>query len=121
MKRNIVKSSNVLGVTVKNMENDDLGTIEEIVLDKFTGEVRYLVLSFGGFLGMGDKFFAIPWNAIHYDENQDAFTMNMSEEKLKNAPGFDKDNWPNMADTGWAEGVFNFYGTEPYWRRRKAA
>src|ERR1019366_6787 len=70
---------------------------------------------FGGFLGMGDKLFAIPWNALKVDTVEKQFILNLDKEVLKSAPGFDKDHWPNMADVAWANGVFKFYGTKPYW------
>src|SRR5690348_9823020 len=88
----VVKTKEVIGVSVKNAQNESLGKIEEIILDKLSGNVRYVVLSFGGVLGMGDKLFALPWNAIHYDEDLDSFILNIDKEKLKNAPGFDKNN-----------------------------
>lgn len=119
--KSIVKTKDIIGVDVNNGQNESLGEIHEIVLDKLSGEVRYLVLSFGGFLGMGDKLFAIPWNAINYDSQEDCFMLNISKDRLKDAPGFDKDHWPDMADTTWGATIFNFYGTMPYWEKRKAA
>jgi hypothetical protein len=70
------------------------------------------VLSFGGFLGMGDRLFAVPWQALKLDTANKRFTLNASKEQLKNAPGFDKDHWPSMADTTWASDVHNFYGVK---------
>lgn len=115
--KGIVSTKEVIGVSVKNNKKDDLGKIEEIVLDKNAGEVRYLVLSFGGFLGVGDKLFAIPWDAVHYDDNQDAFILrvNIDKEKLKQAPGFEKNNPPNYADQKWGKSIFHYYETRPYW------
>lgn len=111
----VVKTSEVVGVEVQNSQGDDLGTIEEIILDKITGNVRYVVLSFGGFLGMGDKLFALPWNSIAFNESRDAFILNVSKDKLTKAPGFDKNNWPNFSDKKWAKSIFEYYGSEPYW------
>ena len=68
------------------------------------------MLSFGGFLGMGDRLFAVPWQALKLDPVNKRFTLNVSKEQLKNAPGFDKDHWPTMADTAWAAEVHAFYG-----------
>lgn len=105
----VVKSENIIDVEVKNTAKEDLGKIEEIVIDKRSGNVCYLVLSFGGILGMGDKLFAIPWNAINYDKKEECFILNADKERLKNAPGFDKNNWPNMADEQWAQSIRNYY------------
>lgn len=106
---NIVKSAEVIGVTVKNPEGDKLGKIEEIVLDKLSGQVHYVVLSFGGILGMGDKFFAFPWKSISYSKDDKSFILNVSKEKLKGAKGFDKDHWPDMAQEQWAQDIKSYY------------
>ena len=79
-----------------------------------SGKVGYAVLSFGGFLGMGEKLFAAPWNALTLDTKNKRFVLNVEKDRLKDAPGFDKDNWPNMADQSWARKIHSFYGTKPY-------
>jgi hypothetical protein len=79
------------------------------------GRIAYAVLSFGGFLGMGDKLFAIPWNALALDTVEKRFILNVDKERLKGAPGFDKENWPNMADHAWGAKVFTYHGAKPYW------
>jgi hypothetical protein len=111
----VVKTDEVIGVDVKNLQHENLGEIEEIVLDKTKGIVRYVVLSFGGFLGLGDKYFALPWNAIHYDENEECFILNIDKERLKNAPSFDKNNWPDMSDRQFAEKIYTYYGSRADW------
>lgn len=103
----VVKSSEVIGIDVKNAAKESLGKIEEIVLNKITGQVRYVVLSFGGLLSMGDKYFAFPWKSISYSPDDKAFILNIDKDKLKNAAGFDKDHWPNMAE--WPETVDAYY------------
>lgn len=106
----VVKSDEVIGRKVKNPQDENLGKIEEIVLDKKNGLVRYVVLSHDGFLGMGDKFTALPWSIFKYDPNEECFILNVDKEKIKNAPSFDKDNWPNMSDRTWGEKVYSYYG-----------
>ncbi|HSC81895.1 MAG TPA: PRC-barrel domain-containing protein [Chitinolyticbacter sp.] len=103
------------GNDVVNAEGDDLGHIKGIMLDVQRGRIAYAVLSFGGFLGVGNKLFAIPWQALTLDTDEKQFVLNVSEDRLKNAPGFDKDHWPSMADLSWADEVHRYYGTEPYW------
>ena len=85
------------------------------MIDLDTGRIAYAVLSFGGFLGMGDKLFAIPWSALTVDKVEKRFILNVDKELLKRAPGFDKDHWPNMADRAWGAQVFKYYGAKPYW------
>ena len=101
------------GNDVYNQNGDDLGDIKEIMLDMRTGRVSYAVLSFGGFLGMGDKLFAVPWRALILDTVNKRFTLNVEKDRLESAPGFDPDKWPNMADATWAEGIHAYYGTTP--------
>lgn len=106
----VVKTSEVIDRDVKNRLNENLGKIEEIVLDKNKGNVRYVVLSYDRFFGLSNKFFAIPWPALDYDANEDCFRLDIDKEKIKNAPSFDKDNWPNMADNTWGQNLYNYYG-----------
>ena len=105
----------VIGSSVVNTKNEDLGKIEDLVLDAGAGRIAYAVLSFGGFLGMGDKYFAIPWNAFRFDLTEKRAVLNVDKKLLESAPGFDKDNWPNMADSTWGTGIYKHYGYAPYW------
>ncbi|HHF7343955.1 MULTISPECIES: PRC-barrel domain-containing protein [Legionella] len=106
---NIVKSSEVSGVKVKNSLGEDLGEINEVVIDKLMGKVNYLVLDFGGFLGFGNKFFAVPWDLFTYDKKNNCFLLNIDKESLKNAPGFDKDHWPNFAAPEYISTLNKYY------------
>ena len=102
------------GNDVFNQQNEDLGDIKEIMLNVRTGRISYAVLSYGGFLGLGDKLVAVPWQALKLDTENKRFVLNVEKDRLQNAPGIDKDNWPNMADATWAEGIHAYYGTKPY-------
>jgi sporulation protein YlmC with PRC-barrel domain len=112
-----LSASTLIGDAVRNRSNEDLGKIEDIMIDLDNGRVDYAVLSFGGFLGMGDKLFAVPWNAMTLDTERHCFILNVDKETLKRAPGFDKDDWPDTHDRGWQQEVYTFYGTKPYWER----
>jgi sporulation protein YlmC with PRC-barrel domain len=98
---------------IYNLQGEKLGSIKEIMLDINSGRVCYVVLSFGGFLSMGEKLFAVPWSALTVDTENKRFLMDTNEERLKEAPGFDTDNWPNMADASWEKTVHSYYGTQP--------
>ncbi len=76
-----------------------------------SGQVAYAVLSLGGFLGMGEKLFAVPWSALTLDTDNKRFVLNVDKDRLESAPGFDKDTWPNMADPSWEQGIQAYYGT----------
>lgn len=111
----VAAKKTVIGSNVVNKHNEELGTIEDLVLDAGAGRIAYAVLSFGGFLGMGDKYFAIPWNAFHFNLKENRAVLNLDKKQLENAPGFDKDNWPNMADSTWGTSIYKHYGYPPYW------
>lgn len=95
---------------VVDTKGEDLGKIKEFMLDTVNGCVAYAVLSFGGALGMGDKLFGIPWQALSLDEEQHRFVLDISREQLEQAPGFDKDDWPNITTREFAEMPSRFYG-----------
>jgi len=113
---NVLSTNAVIGDTVVNRAGENLGKIEELMLDLEKGRVAYAVLSFGGFLGMGEKLFAIPFEALKLDGSREHFTLDVDKEKLKNAPGFDKNHPPQASDRTWGAEVYKFYGYKPYWQ-----
>lgn len=113
--RRVLSAGTLAGDSVRNRAGDGLGKIEEIMLDLESGRVAYAVLSFGGFLGIGDKLFAVPWEALELNTAEHEFILDVDKQTLQNAPGFDKDNWPDMADLTWAAQVHAHYGQDPYW------
>lgn len=110
----LMGANTLIGNEVYNRKDEDLGEIKEIMLDTSNGNVCYAVLSFGGFLGMGEKLFAVPWNALKLDTANKRFVLNVEKDRLKNAPGFDKNDWPDMADQSWVDKIHSYYGTKPY-------
>jgi len=106
------------GNDVYNAQDEDLGDIKEIMLDVASGKIAYAVLSFGGVLGLGEKLFAVPWKALKLDTENKRFILDVSKERLESAPGFDKDDWPDMADTTWSDSIHNFYDTESFINRQ---
>ncbi len=113
--RRVLSASTLEGDRVRNQAGEDLGKVDEIMIDIPTGRVAYVVLSFGGTLGIGGKLFAVPWQVLQVDEDEKRFILNVDKRTLETAPGFDKDNWPDMADTTWAKGLYQHYGVQPYW------
>lgn len=108
----LMGADTLIGDSVVNGQEENLGEIKEIMLDMRTGQVAYAVLAFGGFLGMGEKLFAVPWQALHLDTVNKRFVLNVDKERLANAPGFDPDRWPDMSDVSWANQIHAFYGTD---------
>jgi sporulation protein YlmC with PRC-barrel domain len=96
--QSVLAADTLTGDRVVNRQKEDLGTIEHLMIDVERGRVAYAVLSFGGFLGMGDKLFAIPWSALSVDTGERQFILDVDKKLLERAPGFDKGHWPDMAD-----------------------
>lgn len=111
----IMAASSFEGETVVNPQGETIGEIEEIMLDVRGGRIAYAVLAVGGFLGVAEKYFAIPWHAFTMDTDNHRFVLDVDKERLNKAPGFDKDHWPSMADETWALHVHTYYSTRPYW------
>lgn len=110
----LMGADTLMGEDVYNHKDEDLGDIKEIMIDMNTGRVAYAVLSFGGFLGIADKLFAVPWSALKLDTENKRFILNVDKERLESAPGFDKDHWPDMADPTWQNTINSYYGTKSY-------
>ena len=113
--RKSLSATTLIGDRVVNRKGEDLGKIEDFMLDPEQGRVGYAVLSFGGFLGMGDKLFAVPMQALKLSREDKWFVLDVDKERLKNAPGFDKDNWPDISDRTFGSSVYSYYNTKPYW------
>lgn len=105
----LMGADTLLGNEVFNGDDENLGSITEIMLDMESGAVRYAVLSFGGFMGLGEKLFAVPWSALSLDTARKRFVLDVNKSRLDNAPGFDKQLWPDMADPAWQKSIDDWY------------
>lgn len=115
---NLLSSTSLTGTDVRNPQGEDLGEIKDLMIDLDDGHIAYAVLSFGGFLGLGDKLFALPWDMLTVDTENECFVVNITKDKLEDAPGFDKHNWPQHEDMTFVDRVYTHYGYEPYTQRR---
>jgi sporulation protein YlmC with PRC-barrel domain len=113
----VLSASSIVGNKVVNSEGEPLGTIKDLVVDLDDAQIAYAVLSFGGLLGLGDKLFAIPLEALTFDTRNKSVILDVDKDVLKNAPGFDKDHWPTNAqyEAGWLLDIYEYYGYSPYW------
>jgi sporulation protein YlmC with PRC-barrel domain len=116
-KRRLLSASTISGDKVRNTSGEDLGKIEDLMVDLDHARIAYAVLSFGGVLGMGGKLFAIPLEALALDADAHEFVLNVPRETLENAPGFDKNDWPDASDLDWQASIYSHYGYAPYWNR----
>jgi len=118
-KGGILDSAKIVGCKVENSKGENLGKIESLMLDLGEGRILYAVLSFGGFLGMGDKLFPVPVDAFQWrvDEkgNLERCVVDIDKDLLKDAPGYDRGNLPTVADRTFASRVYTHYGYTPYW------
>ena len=107
----VFRASKIKGMEVRNDANEHLGSIDDMVINMAKGHVKYLALSYGSWFTGGNKLFAVPLSSftLTHDNNKTFFTVHVSQDSLKNAPGYDKNNWPDTADPNWAKGIDSYY------------
>ncbi len=118
---NAFRVDNIIGSKVINLEGQDIGTIDDLVIDVDTGSIVYAALEFGGFMGFGDKLFAVPWQSLTLVPAEGIFILDQSQAKLEKAPGFDKSSWPDIGDRSWQAGIYAFYRRHAASHRTSAA
>jgi uncharacterized protein YrrD len=109
----LIGANKVNGTHIYNPKGDHLGEVDEIMIDKLSGKVAYAVATFGGFLGLGQTRYALPWSVLSYDTGKSGYVVALDAEKLKNAPHYDSET--DLADREWGRQVHDYYGTPPYW------
>jgi len=105
----LIASDKVEGTAVYNRAGDSLGSIYTVMIDKFTGQVSYAVMSFGGFLGLGERYHPLPWKALTYDTRLGAYVVDISHKQLEHAPSYARDETP-WSDPAYGRGVSDYYG-----------
>ncbi|WP_305097469.1 PRC-barrel domain-containing protein [Croceibacterium aestuarii] len=105
----LISSDKVRGTSVYSTSGDKLGSVDHLMIGKRSGRVEYAVMSFGGFLGMGEQYHPLPWDALDYDTDRDGYVVDMSKEKLEKAPTFERDDQPTW-DRDYGETVYTYYG-----------
>jgi hypothetical protein len=111
----LIASDKVEGTAVYNRQSERLGTVHNFMVDKSTGRVAYAVMSFGGFLGMGESYHPLPWRVLTYDTRQGGFVVDLDPGRLKKAPSYTATSMPNWADRAYGNRVDEYYGMTPYW------
>ena len=106
----VFKASELIGMKVQGTDGKNLGDIKDLVINPDDGAIDYAVLDFGGFLGIKDKYFAIPWDALQVASGKDKILIDATKRDLKNAPGFDKNHWPDFGDLAQTTVIYEFYG-----------
>jgi sporulation protein YlmC with PRC-barrel domain len=106
----LISADKVTGTTVYNAAGDNLGSIHDLMIDKYNGRVAYAVMSFGGFLGIGEKYHPLPWNVLTYDENKGGYNIDLTAEQLRSAPSYSPDEMVRFGAHAGNERVDNYYG-----------
>jgi hypothetical protein len=108
----LISSEDVEGTNVYDLKGTKIGAIDHLMIDKVSGNVRYAVMSFGGFLGLGHSHYPVPWGALKYDANLGGYITGITEQQLKDAPQFSDDSWSNR---NWEQKTHTHYGVQRYW------
>jgi sporulation protein YlmC with PRC-barrel domain len=106
---NLIASDKIEGTAVYNRQGEHLGKVHNFMVDKVSGNVAYAVLSFGGFLGMGESYYPIPWNQLAYDSHQEGYLVNLTRDQLERAPKYATTATPNWTDPSYGRGVDRYY------------
>lgn len=112
---NLISSEKVEGTNVYNAVGDTLGSIHALMIDKTSGHVVYAIMSFGGFLGMGNQYHPLPWSVLKYDTNMGGYVVNLDKHQLEGAPAYDADVEPDWRDRTYENKIHDYYGVGPYW------
>ena len=115
----VLSATSLNGTTVLNPAGESLGDIKDLMIDTGSARVQYAVLDFGGFLGIGDKLFAVPLEAFRVDTKNERLILDVDKKRLETAPGFPTDAWPTSADDTYLETVYDFYGQRDAFQRAR--
>jgi hypothetical protein len=110
----LIAADKVEGTAVYNMAQEKIGTIDNVMIDKQTGKVAYAVMSFGGFLGIGDNYHPLPWSMLRYDTNVGGYVVNLDKKTLEGAPSYGPRDRIDWDDQKWGKRVHDYYGIAPY-------
>jgi sporulation protein YlmC with PRC-barrel domain len=111
----LMTAATLIGDDIVNPLGEKLGRLHDIMLDVPNGRIAYAVLSTGGVLGVGERLFAVPWQMLQLNTDDRNMILDIAKERIELAPGFDKNQWPSMADPTWGTQVHDYYGVRPYW------
>ena len=105
----LIASDKVEGTEVYNRRGEHLGTVHNFMVDKYSGQVAYAVMSFGGFLGIGERYHPLPWKVLTYDPNQGGYVVDLDRDTLEGAPSYAADERPDWNDPRWGRGIYDYY------------
>ena len=105
----------IVGTRVVSPQDVELGKVDEVVMNAFNTSVEFLVMSYGGFWGLGEKRFAVPWHAVRFDHDKQVYVLNLSQDEIADLPPYEKDAWPDFSDDRWNRNVHSYDEMTPFW------
>jgi hypothetical protein len=111
----LIGADQVQGTTIYNPRGDNLGSVQDVMIDKISGRIAYAVVGFGGFLGIGNRHYPLPWETLKYDQSMGGYVVNLDKSVLEGAPSYADDEAVTWNDRAWDEHVYDYYGARPYW------
>nr|WP_294520294.1 PRC-barrel domain-containing protein [uncultured Rhodopila sp.] len=111
----LIAARQVQGATVFSMDLEKLGAIEDVMIDKGTGRIAYAILAHGGFLGIGDRYYPLPWEKLSYDTEMGGYVVDIGHDVLEGAPSYSDEAAASWQDDTWRRGIYSYYGVHPFW------
>jgi len=111
----LISAEKVTGTNMYNTAGESLGEIEDVMIDKQSGRIAYAVMSFGGFLGIGERYHPLPWSTLKYDTRQNGYVVGLTKEQLEKAPTYAEGETPAWGDRAYEKRIHDYYRTDPYW------
>jgi sporulation protein YlmC with PRC-barrel domain len=111
----LISADKVEGTSVYNRQGENLGSVYRVMIDKMSGRVVYAVMSFGGFLGMGERYHPLPWSMLTYDPNKGGYVVDLDRDLLEAAPAYGASDMPDWTDPTWGRSLHDYYGARGYW------
>ncbi|HET6197868.1 MAG TPA: PRC-barrel domain-containing protein [Acetobacteraceae bacterium] len=111
----LIAADQVEGTSIYNPAGDNLGSVQDVMIDKISGKIAYAVVGFGGFLGIGDRHYPLPWEKLKYDTNMGGFVVDLDKRTLEGAPSYADNDTVGWEDPAWGKRVYDYYGARPYW------
>ena len=110
----LISSDKTVGTAVYNRRGEHLGSVYNLMIDKYSGQVAYAVMSFGGFLGIGESYHPLPWRTLTYDTRKGGYVVDIDRTRLETAPSYKSSTVPNRSDRAYGHRVDDYYGVPPY-------
>jgi sporulation protein YlmC with PRC-barrel domain len=115
MADSLISASKVQGTNVYNTQGESLGEIYDVMIDKLSGKIAYAVMSFGGFLGIGNRYHPLPWSTLKYDTRQGGYVVGLTKQQLEGAPTYASNETPAWGDRAYEKRIHDYYQAPPYW------